>query len=551
MYIELKNINKKFGDFKASDNVSFGIEKGSLIGLLGPSGSGKTTILRMIAGLENPDSGEIIIDGKVVNNIHSSQRGIGFVFQSYALFRYMTVYDNIAFGLKVQKADKNYIRERVTELIELIGLKGLEKRYPSQLSGGQRQRVAFARALAPNPQLLLLDEPFAAIDAKVRQELRSWLRETITKLGITSIFVTHDQDEAIEVADKIIITNKGRIEQIGTPLEVYQNPQTAFTASFFGHTSFLEDYTKFSSFDEIPNAEKAIVRPEFVKVAKKDENIIYPASASEGEVTQVAFRGNTTELTIKVNGSTITANRGLNHAEVKVGEKVNVFLYRIFVTSGSEAYADEVDLSNLQRQIIHATSDIGKAKVQSAKETMEAINPDVTVKTYRIFVTSENISELIADYDFIIDGTDNFPAKFLINDACVMAKKPFSHAGIIRFKGQLMTYVPGQGPCYRCVFKNPPPKDAVPTCKQAGVIGAMGGVIGSLQAMEAVKYIIGKGELLTGYLLTYDALTMEFRKVKLPTDTSKCAVCGDNPTITELIDYEQAECDGVHLTNEE
>ena len=193
------------------------------------------------------------------------------------------------------------------------------------------------------------------------------------------------------------------------------------------------------------------------------------------------------------------------------------------------ADADEVDLSNLQRQIIHTTQDVGKAKVLSAKETMEAINPDVK------------------DYDFVIDGTDNFPAKFLINDACVMAKKPFSHAGIIRFKGQLMTYVPGQGPCYRCVFKNPPPKDAVPTCKQAGVIGAMGGVIGSLQAMEAIKYILGVGELLTGYLLTYDALKMEFRKVKLPQDTKGCAVCGENPTITELIDYEQAECDGVHL----
>lgn len=162
------------------------------------------------------------------------------------------------------------------------------------------------------------------------------------------------------------------------------------------------------------------------------------------------------------------------------------------------ADADEVDLSNLQRQIIHTTQDVGKAK-------------------------------------------------FLINDACVMAKKPFSHAGIIRFKGQLMTYVPGQGPCYRCVFKNPPPKDAVPTCKQAGVIGAMGGVIGSLQAMEAIKYILGVGELLTGYLLTYDALKMEFRKVKLPQDTKGCAVCGEHPTITELIDYEQAECDGVHL----
>ncbi|MCR4780992.1 MAG: thiazole biosynthesis adenylyltransferase ThiF [Ruminiclostridium sp.] len=205
--------------------------------------------------------------------------------------------------------------------------------------------------------------------------------------------------------------------------------------------------------------------------------------------------------------------------------------------------ADEVDLSNLQRQVIHTTADIGKPKVQSAKETMEAINPDVTVNTYHTFVTSANVLDLIGDYDFILDGTDNFPAKFLINDACVMAKKPFSHAGIIRFKGQLMTYVPGQGPCYRCVFKNPPPKDAVPTCKQAGVIGAMGGVIGSLQAMEAVKYIVGAGDLLTGYLLTFDALKMEWHKVKLPSDTSKCPVCGDHPTITELVDYEQAECD--------
>ena len=209
------------------------------------------------------------------------------------------------------------------------------------------------------------------------------------------------------------------------------------------------------------------------------------------------------------------------------------------------ADADEVDLSNLQRQIIHATKDLGKPKVQSAKETMNDLNPDVTVNTYHTFVTSGNIREIIRDYDFIIDGTDNFPAKFLINDACVMEKKPFSHAGIIRFKGQLMTYVPGEGPCYRCVFKNPPPKDAVPTCKQAGVVGAMGGVIGSLQAMEAIKFIVGQGELLTGNLLTYDALKMDFRKIKLPHNTDNCPVCGKNPTITELIDYEQAECDGA------
>jgi thiazole biosynthesis adenylyltransferase ThiF len=207
--------------------------------------------------------------------------------------------------------------------------------------------------------------------------------------------------------------------------------------------------------------------------------------------------------------------------------------------------ADEVDLSNLQRQIIHATADVGKPKVQSAKETMEAMNPDVKVNAIQEFVSSENIMDLIADYDFILDGTDNFPAKFLINDACVMAKKPFSHAGIIRFKGQLMTYVPGEGPCYRCVFRDPPPKNAVPTCKEAGVVGAMGGVIGSLQAMEAIKYLTGVGELLTGKLLTYDALKMEFRTIKLPAHVANCPVCGEHPTITELIDYEQVECEGL------
>ena len=209
------------------------------------------------------------------------------------------------------------------------------------------------------------------------------------------------------------------------------------------------------------------------------------------------------------------------------------------------ADADEVDLSNLQRQVIHTTADIGKAKVKSAKETMEAINPDVKVNTYRKFIKADNIREIIREYDFVIDGTDNFPAKFLINDACVLEKKPFSHAGIIRFKGQLMTYVPGEGPCYRCVFQSPPPADAVPTCKQAGVIGAMGGVIGSLQAMEAIKYLLGVGDLLTGRLLTYDALTMEFHTVKLPKHVPTCAVCGDHPTITELIDYEQKVCEGI------
>lgn len=338
MYVELKNINKNFGDYKASDNVNFGVEKGKLIGLLGPSGSGKTTILRMIAGLETPDSGDIIIDGVRVNDLAASKRGIGFVFQNYALFRYMTVYDNIAFGLRVQKADKKKIDERVRELIKLIGLEGLEKRYPSQLSGGQRQRVAFARALAPNPQLLLLDEPFAAIDAKVRKKLRSWLREMIEKLGVTSIFVTHDQDEAIEVADEIIITNKGRIEQTGTPIEIYHNPKTAFTASFFGETTFVDDYSKFHNFEHIENVEKAIVRPEFVKVTKKNEVQKYKSSASHGVTKNVLFRGDSIEVVVDVDGTELKARRGLDEQAIEVGEEVDVFLYRIFVTVGDKAY---------------------------------------------------------------------------------------------------------------------------------------------------------------------------------------------------------------------
>ena len=206
------------------------------------------------------------------------------------------------------------------------------------------------------------------------------------------------------------------------------------------------------------------------------------------------------------------------------------------------ADADTVDLSNLQRQIIHTTNDLGKPKVESAKETMQAINPDVDVQVYNEFVYSKNIPDLIADYDFVLDGTDNFPAKFLINDACVMADKPFTHAGIIRFEGQLMTVIPHRTPCYRCVFKNPPPKGAVPTCREAGVVGAMAGVIGCLQALEAIKYITGTGELLTGRLLIFDALDMHFHTAKLPKRDSGCAVCSDHPTITELIDYDPPAC---------
>ena len=220
------------------------------------------------------------------------------------------------------------------ELIRLVGLEGLEKRYPSQLSGGQRQRVAFARALAPNPQVLLLDEPFAAIDAKIRQELRSWLKEMIEKLGITSIFVTHDQDEAIEVADEIIITNAGRIEQKGTPVEVYRNPETSFTATFFGQPSVLKNVNDFHSFSLAEGADKIIVRPEFVKVSKLDEVEKFRTSVSQGVVERVSFRGDNSELQVRVNNSVVTARRSLEKADVREGETVNVFLYRVFALKG-------------------------------------------------------------------------------------------------------------------------------------------------------------------------------------------------------------------------
>ena len=344
-YVELRNINKTYGTFKASNNINLGIEKGKLIALLGPSGSGKTTILRMIAGLETADSGDIIIDGKVVNDVPASKRGIGFVFQNYALFRYMTVYDNIAFGLKVNKWKKSDIKKRVDELIELVGLSGMAKRYPSQLSGGQRQRVAFARALAPNPELLLLDEPFAAIDAKVRQELRSWLRDMITKVGITSIFVTHDQDEAIEVADEIIVTNKGHIEQIGTPRQIYREPETAFMAEFMGHPVHVDRINKIKGFNQLDDSVKAVLRPENVNITRLDEKVDSAASVEKGVVVGKLFMGKEVEITVNVNGIEVVGTRNVEEAPIKKGEEVNVFIHRAF-TYGADGIVNIVENAN-------------------------------------------------------------------------------------------------------------------------------------------------------------------------------------------------------------
>src|SRR5471030_1297843 len=354
MYVELKNISKKFGDFKASDNVNFKIEQGKLIGLLGPSGSDKTTILRMIAGLETPDEGDIIINGVKVNDIEPGKRGIGFVFQNYALFRHMTVYDNIAFGLVVQKAKKEDIHKKVTELIELIGLKGLDKRYPSQLSGGQRQRVAFARALAPNPQLLLLDEPFAAIDAKVRKELRRWLKETIAKLVITSIFVTHDQDEAVEVADEIIITNKGQIEQKGSPIEIYKNPQTTFVAQFIGESNLIDDYTKLKGFevDEKKKETKAILRPEFIEIAKNSKEILTPLAAEKGIVKDIAFRGNNIQIDVQIGDEVLNGYRSLEQEPLKIGEEVLVLIHKVYIFNDKKAEVLENKIKSQQVSVV-------------------------------------------------------------------------------------------------------------------------------------------------------------------------------------------------------
>lgn len=330
-YVELKDINKHYNEFHASKDVNISIHKGRLAALLGPSGSGKTTILRMIAGLEQPDSGEIWIDGKLVNEVPGSERGIGFVFQSYALFRYMTVYDNIAFGLRLKKKPEKEIREKVGELLKLISCEGLEKRYPSQLSGGQRQRVAFARALAPSPQLLLLDEPFAAIDAKVRLELRTWLREMITKLQITSIFVTHDQDEAIEVADDIIVTNQGRVEQAGSPRELYSHPETPFVAQFIGNSLLVKNFDRFRFFEKKGEDATAIIRPEFVSVFKKGEKVQYSNSAEEATVEDIIFRGSSLEVRVRLHDNLISAYRSINEDAVEIGEKVSVFIYRMFM----------------------------------------------------------------------------------------------------------------------------------------------------------------------------------------------------------------------------
>ena len=286
MSIEIRNVSKQFGDFQALRDVSLDIQSGELIALLGPSGCGKTTLLRIIAGLETPDVGSIHFSGEDTTDVHVRERNVGFVFQHYALFRHMTVFENVAFGLRVkprsQRPSEAQIRDKVMSLLKLVQLDWIADRFPSQLSGGQRQRIALARALAVEPKVLLLDEPFGALDAKVRKELRRWLRHLHDELPVTSIFVTHDQEEALEVADRVVVINQGRIEQEGTPQQVWDNPATPFVYGFLGDVNlfkgrasdgrvYLDDGTQLDSHDAKGASDSkafAYVRPHDLEVER-------------------------------------------------------------------------------------------------------------------------------------------------------------------------------------------------------------------------------------------------------------------------------------------
>jgi sulfate/thiosulfate transport system ATP-binding protein len=278
MAITVQDVSKQFGSFQAVDQVSLEIPSGALVALLGPSGSGKSTLLRLIAGLESPDRGRILLTGEDATDRSVQERNIGFVFQHYALFKHMTVRQNVAFGLTIRKAPKAKTEQRVETLLELVQLAGLGDRYPSQLSGGQRQRVALARALAVEPKVLLLDEPFGALDAKVRKDLRVWLRRLHDEVHVTTVFVTHDQEEAMEVSDKIVVMNKGRVEQVGTPAEIYDHPASAFVMSFIGPVNVLPSSSNIFQNNGFDSANpEMFLRPQDIVVELQPNGSTVPA----------------------------------------------------------------------------------------------------------------------------------------------------------------------------------------------------------------------------------------------------------------------------------
>jgi sulfate transport system ATP-binding protein len=316
MSIQIENIVKQFNNFTALSNVSLSIPSGELVALLGPSGCGKTTLLRIIAGLERADSGRILFNGADTTESHVRERKVGFVFQHYALFRHMTVFDNVAFGLSVRpkqtRPSKQEIKEKVMKLLQLVQLENMATRYPSQLSGGQRQRIALARALAVEPQVLLLDEPFGALDAQVRAELRRWLRRLHDEIHVTSVFVTHDQEEALEVADRIVVMNKGKIEQAGTPDQVYENPATPFVLNFLGNVNLFHGRVSqgqvqlsglhvnsngYAGTDDAPAV--AYVRSHDIDIERTQQD----STALKAEIKHILKLGPSVRITLNIEGS--------------------------------------------------------------------------------------------------------------------------------------------------------------------------------------------------------------------------------------------------------
>jgi sulfate transport system ATP-binding protein len=316
MSIRIHGITKSFGAFRVLEDVSLEVPEGTLLALLGPSGSGKTTLLRIIAGLEWPDAGRIEEDGQDITDLHARQREVGFVFQHYALFRHMTVFENIAFGLRVRKAPRQEIEAKVAELLHLVRLDGLGSRKPAQLSGGQRQRVALARALAIRPKILLLDEPFGALDAKVRVELRQWLRRLHDEIGMTSVFVTHDQEEAFELADRVVVMNHGRIEQEGSPDEVFEQPATPFVMDFLGNVNVFHgrvekgrafwhgvpiDYPDYPHDQARPA--RVYLRPHELEIERRDAGAAPVTGSLPATVLRVARSGAIARIACRPDGS--------------------------------------------------------------------------------------------------------------------------------------------------------------------------------------------------------------------------------------------------------
>lgn len=330
--IALRGVNKRYGDFAALDDVDFTVPAGSLTALLGPSGSGKSTLLRAIAGLDEPDTGTITINGRDVTHVPPQRRGIGFVFQHYAAFKHMTVRDNIAFGLKIRKRPKAEVKKKVDNLLQTVGLSGFQNRYPGQLSGGQRQRMALARALAVDPQVLLLDEPFGALDAKVREDLRAWLRRLHDEVHVTTVLVTHDQSEALDVSDRIAVLNKGRIEQVGSPTDVYDMPANDFVMSFLGAVSSLNGI---------------LVRPHDIRVGRTPEMAVATSDGTaesigvmRATIDRIVYLGFEVrvELTSAPTGAAFTAQITRGDAEalaLKEGDTVYVRATRVPEIAGN------------------------------------------------------------------------------------------------------------------------------------------------------------------------------------------------------------------------